>query len=116
MRRIRMKRICFMLIALSLLTIALAACGTNEENNNETANEENNTLEQEEITVEGAVDDVTLDEPAKKVVALEWTYGEDLLALGVQPAGMADIEGYNEWVNIEEELDDTVEDVGDRKR
>lgn len=50
----------------------------------------------------------------QRVVALEWTYVEDLLALGIQPVGIADIEGYNEWVKIPVALDDTVVDVGDR--
>lgn len=30
----------------------------------------------------------------ERVVAREWTYAEDLLALGVQPVGVADIAGY----------------------
>jgi len=51
----------------------------------------------------------------ERVVALEWTYVEDLLALGVQPVGVADIEGYNSWVDIPVELDEDVVDVGSRQ-
>src|SRR5690242_17122902 len=41
-----------------------------------------------------------ITENPQRVVALEWTYVEDLLALGVQPVGIADIEGYKAWVKI----------------
>ena len=53
-------------------------------------------------------------ENPQRVVALEWTYVEDLLALGVQPVGIADIEGYHAWVNIPVSLDESVADVGTR--
>jgi iron complex transport system substrate-binding protein len=52
---------------------------------------------------------------AERVVALEWTFAEDLLALGLQPAGVADIEGYKSWLKIPVELDETVADVGTRQ-
>ena len=58
---------------------------------------------------------LTLDEPATRVVALEWTYAEDLLAVGVQPTGVADVAGYRTWVNVEPELADDVADVGTRQ-
>ncbi len=51
----------------------------------------------------------------KRVVVLEWTYGEDLLALGVQPVGFADIQAYKQYVNIEPQLDASVVDVGTRQ-
>lgn len=47
-----------------------------------------------------------------RVVVLEWTYVEDVLALGLQPVGVADIEGYNEWVKIPVELSGDAVDVG----
>ncbi|MCX7601947.1 MAG: iron-siderophore ABC transporter substrate-binding protein [Meiothermus sp.] len=50
----------------------------------------------------------------KRVVALEWTYVETLLILGVQPVGVADIKGYQEWVRIPIALDKNVVDVGTR--
>lgn len=40
---------------------------------------------------------VTLDKPATRVVSLEWGQTEDLIALGVQPVGVADIKGYRSW-------------------
>ncbi|MVN85524.1 ABC transporter substrate-binding protein [Deinococcus sp. HMF7620] len=51
-----------------------------------------------------------------RVVVLEWTYAEDVLALGVQPVGMADIAGYREWVNIPVALAASVQDIGTRQQ
>lgn len=55
-----------------------------------------------------------IPENPERVVVLEWTYAEDLLALGVQPVGVADIEGYHNWVKVPVALDETVTDVGTR--
>jgi ABC-type Fe3+-hydroxamate transport system substrate-binding protein len=63
-------------------------------------------------TIKHTRGEVTLNQPAQRVVALEWTYVEDLLALGVQPIGVADIEGYNDWVKIPVALDAGAKDVG----
>lgn len=52
----------------------------------------------------------------RRVVALEWIYAENLLALGVQPAGVADIAGYNDWVKIPAALSTDVRDVGTRQQ
>lgn len=52
----------------------------------------------------------------KRVVTLEWTYTEDLLALGVQPVGAADIAGYKEWVRVPVALSGNVQDVGTRQQ
>ncbi len=51
----------------------------------------------------------------KKIVALEWVYAEDVLALGIQPAGVADITGYKSWVNVKPALGADVVDVGTRQ-
>ncbi|MET9080721.1 iron-siderophore ABC transporter substrate-binding protein [Streptomyces sp. NPDC004237] len=40
---------------------------------------------------------ITLDGPATKVVATEWMPVEDLVTLGVDPVGIADIKGYTRW-------------------
>ncbi|MFF2273282.1 ABC transporter substrate-binding protein [Agromyces sp. NPDC058136] len=56
---------------------------------------------------------ISLDAPAEKVVALEWNTAENLVALGVMPTGVADIEGYSDWVQSEP-LDEGVTDVGGR--
>lgn len=69
----------------------------------------------QEITLDHAAGTTTLEGPATRVVALEWTYAEDLLAVGVQPVGMADIAGYETWVNVRPELAEDVQDVGTRQ-
>jgi ABC-type Fe3+-hydroxamate transport system substrate-binding protein len=51
-----------------------------------------------------------------RVVTLEWTYTEDVLALGVQPVGAADIAGYREWVRVPAALSASVQDVGTRQQ
>lgn len=47
------------------------------------------------ITISTPMGDVTLQSPAQRVVAIEWNLVEYVLALGVQPVAIADIEGYN---------------------
>ena len=98
-----------LLVIAAFLVLILAACSSTEE---ETATP---SEEAEPVTIQGTNGEVTLDAPAKKVVVLEWTYAEDLLAVGVQPAGMADTAEYGDYVNIEPQLDDTVVDVGGRQ-
>lgn len=98
------------ILLLAAIMLVLAACSSGEE---DTATE--TEAGGEPVTIQGTNGEVTLDQPAEKVVVLEWTYAEDLLAVGVQPAGMADIESYGDYVNIEPQLDDTVVDVGGRQ-
>lgn len=112
----KVKKITLMLIALMMF---LVACGQTEysgsnggENKDKAASEENKT---ENITISGVLGDVELEGAAQHVVALEWTYAENLLAVDVQPVGMADIAGYNSWVDIEKELSSDVVDVGTRQ-
>ncbi|TWT16110.1 ABC transporter substrate-binding protein [Planomicrobium sp. CPCC 101079] len=97
------------LLLLAILVLVLAGCSS--------ASEESPATETtaEPVTITGTNGEVALDAPAKKVVVLEWTYAEDLLAVGVQPAGMADIAEYGDYVNIEPQLDETVVDVGGRQ-
>lgn len=57
----------------------------------------------------------TLTGEPQRVVALEWSLVEHALALGVQPVGVADVEGYRELVNIPLELNEGVADVGTRQ-
>lgn len=67
------------------------------------------------ISIRHAKGTTTLDAPARRVVALEWTYAEDLMALGVTPTGVADIKGYEQWVTAGPRIDDDVKDVGTRQ-
>lgn len=67
-----------------------------------------------ERTITHALGETTIPTTPQRIVALEWTYVEDLLALGIQPVGVADIEGFNDWVKLPVALDPAVVDVGDR--
>jgi iron complex transport system substrate-binding protein len=40
---------------------------------------------------------VHLDKPATRVVGTEWNVVEDLVTLGVDPVGVADVKGYQAW-------------------
>ncbi|WKA54216.1 ABC transporter substrate-binding protein [Planococcus shixiaomingii] len=102
-----MKQRIVLLIAILMLVLAGCSSASEEPATTETA--------AEPVTITGTNGEVKLDAPAKKVVVLEWTYAEDLLAVGVQPAGMADIVDYGNYVNIEPQLDETVVDVGGRQ-
>ncbi|MBA0127156.1 iron-siderophore ABC transporter substrate-binding protein [Haloechinothrix sp. YIM 98757] len=77
---------------------------------------EETTAESGSISVATAKGDVELSEPATDVVSLEWSYTEELLALGVTPVGVADSEAYGDWVSAPgAELPDDVTDVGSRQ-
>jgi ABC-type Fe3+-hydroxamate transport system substrate-binding protein len=62
--------------------------------------------------IEHAAGTTTITGTPTRIVALDWRQVEDLLALGIQPVGIADIEGYHQWVGIPVELDPDVVDVG----
>lgn len=68
-----------------------------------------------ELKIEDSETTVTLDEPAVKVVALEYSYIEDLLALGIDPVGVADKAGYHQWVTAGPRIPKSTEDVGTRQ-
>jgi ferric hydroxamate transport system substrate-binding protein len=99
------------LLILALAAVLLVACSSNKEENKASTNQN----AEESVTITDINGEVTLDKPAIKVVALEWTYVEDLLAVGIQPVGVADIGEYHNWVNIAAKLNDDVTDVGGRQ-
>ncbi|WP_102027583.1 ABC transporter substrate-binding protein [Salirhabdus sp. Marseille-P4669] len=109
----------WLLLSFTLLLVFVAACGDSKDdstNDSQTAeNEKSETENNNAITIEDVYGEQTIEGTPKRVVVLEWVYAEDLLALGVQPVGMADIEGYKAWVNIDAELSEEVEDVGTRQ-
>lgn len=65
------------------------------------------------VTHEGG--ETTLERQPERIAALEWHIVEDLLVLGIQPAAVADVEGYTTWVTIDAALGDDVQDVGTRQ-
>ena len=44
-------------------------------------------------TIKHALGETKITGVPKRIVALEWLYAEDVLALGVQPVGIADMKG-----------------------
>jgi iron complex transport system substrate-binding protein len=68
----------------------------------------------EPVTIPHALGESTITGIPQRIVALEWTYVENLLALGIQPVGVADMEGYTDWVKVPIALDPSVVDVGER--
>ncbi|WP_082506230.1 ABC transporter substrate-binding protein [Deinococcus sp. Leaf326] len=50
----------------------------------------------------------------KRIVTIEWTYSENLLALGIQPVGMADIKNFKDYVKTPTPIAASVKDVGAR--
>ncbi|MFC4556888.1 ABC transporter substrate-binding protein [Virgibacillus kekensis] len=104
----------FLLISIILL---LAACGGEEQENtgSEGNKESNESGEERSITIQDALGEQTLKGTPERIVVLEWSYAEHLLTLGVQPAGVADIDGFHQWVNIDKEFADSVKDVGTRQ-
>ncbi|GAA0601253.1 iron-siderophore ABC transporter substrate-binding protein [Virgibacillus siamensis] len=94
----------------------LSACGGTNDEKSGTAEKGNENKSQERIiTVEDAMGEQTIKGTPKKIVVLEWFFAEHLLALGVQPAGVPNIDGYKEWINIEKDLANSVKDVGTRQ-
>ncbi|WP_174613970.1 ABC transporter substrate-binding protein [Virgibacillus ihumii] len=99
-----------------LILVLLSACnGTDDENSG--TNDKGNTSGKQERTfiIEDSMGKQTIEGTPKKIVVLEWFFAEHLLALGMQPAGVPNIDGYNDWINIERDLSDRVKDVGTRQ-
>ncbi|WP_152549453.1 hypothetical protein [Geomicrobium sp. JCM 19038] len=78
-------------IAVGILTLSLVACDATSEADNTTETSEDS------IVVQDIYGEQVLDEVPERVVALEWLYAENLLALGIDPVGVADIEGFETW-------------------
>lgn len=116
------KRLMSLIMVIVVMLVA-AGCGSNNAASSKAGNEANgsgaatnaaNTEATGPIVIKDAKGEVTLDKPAQKVVVLEWTFTEDVIALGMQPIGNADNEGYKTWVTGEAPLDASVMDVGFR--
>ncbi|WP_245630310.1 ABC transporter substrate-binding protein [Amphibacillus sediminis] len=114
-----MKRL---LTLIALLTLLLAGCmaqdsepDQSDQTNNETKDTNTAEAPSEEITIVDALGEHTFDGPQERVVAIEWSIAEELLAVGIQPVAVADVEGFNKWVTIDASLDESVVDVGLRQ-
>ncbi|PPL20124.1 iron-siderophore ABC transporter substrate-binding protein [Microterricola pindariensis] len=101
------KRTIALSIAAAATAVLLVGCGTSEDAAPAASGEAAITVTDDRGQV------ISLDAPASRVVALEWNTAENLVALGVMPIGVADVEGYSTWVKAED-LDESVTDVGQR--
>ncbi|MFD1884315.1 ABC transporter substrate-binding protein [Paenibacillus wenxiniae] len=69
--------------------VLLAGCGqTTSSNSSASANNDNSTIGS--IVIQHDMGTTELKQPATHVVALEWSFVDDLLALGITPVGIAD--------------------------
>lgn len=93
--------------------VILAACG-NGETDNETADTNNESDATETRSFEHTRGTADIEGVPERVVVLEWGYVEDFLALGIEPVGVADIEGMQQWVDIGMEMPEGIEDIGMR--
>lgn len=106
-------------VLLAALALTLGACGSVEETTAAQVDAGNGIDGSrpgggEPVTVTDARgEEISLDAPATEVVGLEWGVVENLVSLGVMPTGVADVEGYTNWVGAAP-LDEGVEDVGTR--
>ncbi|WP_334072244.1 ABC transporter substrate-binding protein [Paenibacillus sp. A14] len=122
------------LIAVFALVLVMAGCGNAKQNTGAANSAGNgasagiaagNSAEQKGANaktdigigreIKHALGTAKIEGTPKRIVALEYTYAEDLLALGIQPVGVADVKGYQTWVNTTPGLDDSVQDVGTRQ-
>ena len=83
------------------------SAGGNSEGSREAENIQTKTLRHSLGTVE-------VSGSIQRVIAIDWDFAEMVLALGMQPVGITQIEGYKKWVNIPAALDESVVDVGKR--
>ncbi len=79
------------------------------------SSEPHQTKAHRSVTVNDVTGAVRLKAPATRIVALEWTYAEDLLALGIAPLGIADKAGYLRSVTAGPRPSKKVKDVGNRQ-
>jgi ABC-type Fe3+-hydroxamate transport system substrate-binding protein len=115
----------FLIPLLLVLALLAAACGDDSDTATSEPDAEAPTDEQEDPAGEAASTDgalvvedntggeATLEAPAERVVVLEWDFAEHLLAVGVDPVGVADVAGYGDW--LASELPEDVTDVGTRQ-
>ncbi|SFB50478.1 iron complex transport system substrate-binding protein [Cohnella sp. OV330] len=121
--------------ALSVLVLLVAACGNGNNANNSAApssasasapasseaaaspspSSTSSSDASGTRNVKHALGELPITGVPQKIVVLEWTYAEELLTLGVQPAGVADIENMKKWISTPTELSADVQDVGTRQ-
>ncbi|ANE48888.1 hypothetical protein SY83_12500 [Paenibacillus swuensis] len=89
--------------------------GTTNESNAGNANTGNAQVSEEVKRIKHPLGTTEIKGIPQRIVVLEWSYVEDLLALGVKPVGVADIENYKVWVNVKSGELAEATDVGTRQ-
>jgi ABC-type Fe3+-hydroxamate transport system substrate-binding protein len=103
-------------LAAAPLALVLTACGTSEPaaDASDSAEGASTSAASGPVSVtDSRGKTIELDEPAERVVALEWMQAESLVTLDVMPVAVADLDWYPAWV-ASAPLDDSVQDVGSR--
>ncbi|MFF7192145.1 iron-siderophore ABC transporter substrate-binding protein [Streptomyces sp. NPDC008079] len=100
----------------AVAALALTGCGTTHS----AADESVKTTDSVSASASGPITltdasgtEVRLDAPATKVIGTEWNVVEDLVALGVDPVGVADVKGYTDWDKAAP-LKNSPKDIGTR--
>ncbi|TPW78454.1 iron-siderophore ABC transporter substrate-binding protein [Schumannella sp. 10F1B-5-1] len=102
----RFRRLLPAIGAAAAVAVALAGCGTTESTGSASGSGS--------LTVtDSRGEKVKLDGPATRVIGTEWNVVEMMVSLGVQPVGVADIDGYDTWVKSAELTGDPT-DIGTR--
>ncbi|WP_193556164.1 ABC transporter substrate-binding protein [Paenibacillus ginsengarvi] len=113
----------FMLLIAFVILLAGCASGSNGSGSTQAGGKQEtsnagggaSTTEPAVKKIEHAMGTTEIKGIPSRIVILEWTYAEDLLALGIQPVGMADIAGYKKWVDAKPAPAASVVDVGNRQ-
>jgi ABC-type Fe3+-hydroxamate transport system substrate-binding protein len=125
MRHMRLARRTTAALAVTTLATLLAACGTTDVESKgsdatASAGSSANCADDTTKTSTDPVDmqdmlgrHVELDQPAQRVVVLEWQQTEDLMTLCVDPVGAASTKDYGTYVKAEP-LPKSTEDIGER--
>jgi len=101
-----------------ILVLVMAGCASDSAEKPATSGTNPSSSSEETRIFKHPMGELKLKGTPLRVVALDFNYTEDLLALGVQPVGVADIQsntGFNSLVNIEPALAESVVDVGGRQ-
>ncbi len=88
------------------------ASGTSETGTKDTSGSGDNDVI---ATVDHAKGTEKFTQYPTRIVALEWSLAEYLMALGIQPVGVADLERFYSLVITSQRFDDSVVDVGTRQ-
>lgn len=98
----------------ALATLALSGCGTTAPAASDSSSVGSSASKAGPIVMTDATGaTVTLDKPATNVIATEWNVTENLVALGVNPTGVADVKGYTAWDTVAP-LKNAPTDIGTR--